>query len=301
MRLPSASIKRTQHRRAARYGLLLVGLTAALAACTSDESSSASSDFIDQGAVVVVANSPGTVTTNGPQRVLVALIGSGGANQFLGSAEQPVTVEFLPPDQSEASLVTGGFLSTNGVALGLYVTSFDFDQPGQWTVSLAGDDAESTAGFVNVVSDSPVPEAGDPAPASVTLTAATAAELAAITTDAEPNPDFYSLSIHEAIANGRPTAIVFSTPAFCQTAICGPTVEMVKVVAAGHPEVDFVHVEPFELEQARAGSLVPIEAMLDWQLATEPWIFVVDGDGLVSASFEGIVGQDELDSALSAL
>lgn len=297
----SARVERAQRRRVGPYGLILLGLVLGVAACTSDESSSASSEFIDQGAVVVVANSPGTITTNGPQRVLVALLGSGGANQFLGSAEEPVTVEFLPPDQSEASRVTGSFLSTSGVALGLYVTSFEFDQPGPWTVRLAGDEAASTAGSVNVASNSSVPEVGDPAPASVTPTAANNDELAAITTDTEPNPDFYSLSIHEAVANGRPTAIVFSTPAFCQTAICGPTVEMVKVVAVNHPEVDFVHVEPFELEQARAGSLVPIKAMLDWQLATEPWIFVVDGDGLVSASFEGIIGQDELDTALNNL
>ena len=56
-----------------------------------------------------------------------------------------------------------------------------------------------------------------------------------------------------------------------------------------------------ELEAARDGSLVPIETMSEWHLATEPWVFVVDADGLISASFEGILGPDEIQTAINAL
>jgi hypothetical protein len=34
-------------------------------------------------------------------------------------------------------------------------------------------------------------------------------------------------------------------------------------------------------------------------LLSEPWIFVVDGEGVVTASFEGIVSEDELEAAVA--
>jgi len=38
-----------------------------------------------------------------------------------------------------------------------------------------------------------------------------------------------------------------------------------------------------------------------WGLSTEPWIFVVDGDGKVTAKFEAAVGEEELRAALDAV
>ena len=113
----------------------------------------------------------------------------------------------------------------------------------------------------------------------MTLTGSTPEELTAISTDPDPDPDFYDLSVADAVANGRPTVIVFATPAFCQTAVCGPTIEIAKQAAEGRDGVDFVHVEPFDVELARANDLQPIPAMFEWGLATEPWIFVIDAEG----------------------
>ena len=62
--------------------------------------------------------------------------------------------------------------------------------------------------------------------------------------------------------------------------------------------VDVVHVEPFDLTQAPGGILEPIEAMEEWGLQTEPWVFVIDGDGIITATFEGIIGPEELQAAV---
>ena len=149
--------------------------------------------------------------------------------------------------------------------------------------------------------ESVVPEVGDEAPLSKTPTGTDGDDLTAISTDLEPDPRLYQLSIDEAVTNGRPTVVAFATPAFCQTALCGPTLEIVKEVTSDRDDLDVVHVEPFELEAARNGSLVPIETMSEWHLATEPWVFVVDADGLISASFEGILGPNEIQTAIDAL
>jgi hypothetical protein len=36
----------------------------------------------------------------------------------------------------------------------------------------------------------------------------------------------------------------------------------------------------------------------EWRLITEPWIFIVDGQGIIRAKFEGLVTARELESAL---
>ena len=41
-----------------------------------------------------------------------------------------------------------------------------------------------------------------------------------------------------------PFVLVFATPAFCQTAICGPMLDGVKVLAADYPTFTFINVEP---------------------------------------------------------
>ena len=38
--------------------------------------------------------------------------------------------------------------------------------------------------------------------------------------------------------------------------------------------------------------------MEEWRLDTEPWIFVVDGQGIIRAKFEGLVTLTELEAAL---
>jgi hypothetical protein len=155
-----------------------------------------------------------------------------------------------------------------------------------------------------------VPAIGDPAPRSETPTADDAAGIAAISTDATPDPDFYRSSIADAVTSGQPSLIVFATPAFCQTAVCGPALDMVQTVAADYRDrVTFVHVEPYLLKQTenglqpdlKGGRLQPVLALKEWGLLTEPYIFVVDAQGNVSAGFEGMAGADELRAALDAV
>jgi predicted transcriptional regulator len=41
--------------------------------------------------------------------------------------------------------------------------------------------------------------------------------------------------------------------------------------------------------------------MSQWNLATEPYLFVLDGSGRVAAQFEGIVEHDEVAAVLDRL
>ncbi len=255
---------------------------------------------LDQAAGAVIANTGGTVTTAGPQRIMTAILGPDD-RPFLGGPDVPVTITYRERDGDGTFQVEGTWLSTNASALGLYVTSAEFPNAGQWDVAVSSEGDEIAQTSLTVTEESPVPRIGDPAPATDTPVGSSPDELAAISTDPEPDPALYRLSIAEAVGNGRPTVVAFVTPGFCQTALCGPTLEAVKGATSGQPGLDVVHVEPFDIELARAGDLRPIAAMAEWGLQTEPWVFVVDADGAVQSSFEGIIGQDELEAAVEQL
>ncbi|MEX1207649.1 MAG: thioredoxin family protein [Acidimicrobiia bacterium] len=233
----------------------------------------------------------------GEERLLVAVADDAGAR--LPSPTIPVTISVWPEgDEASAQSVGGTFTWVIPDVSGLYRATFDFDRPGTWIVRLTPDGAEPLEAFpVTVYADHPVPAVGEPAPQSDTPTADDA-PIAEISTDPEPDPRFYALSVAEAVSNGRPTVIVFATPKFCQTAVCGPTLDLVKEIIDAHPDVDFVHVEIYtNLDDAQNLELVP--AVVEWGLPTEPWVFVVDAAGIVVARFEGVVAPEEIAAALN--
>jgi hypothetical protein len=45
--------------------------------------------------------------------------------------------------------------------------------------------------------------------------------------------------------------------------------------------------------------LTPTQATIDWRLPAEPWVFVVDKDGVVTASFMLIFSDEELEAAIA--
>jgi hypothetical protein len=185
---------------------------------------------------------------------------------------------------------------------GFYKAVVSFPEAGGWSVSIRADGYQPTPPTLTMVGEStPMPQVGETPPAVPTRTSADH-PLEAITTDPSPDPDFYRLSLDQALADGRPTVIVFATPAFCMSATCGPVLDIAKEVAANFPQVDFLHIEIYEnLDAAGFDELVPVEAVEAWALPSEPWVFVTDAAGVVTARFEGVVSVDELVAALTAL
>ena len=233
----------------------------------------------------------------GSERLLVA-VGNPAAER-LSSPDLGITIKVWPEaDDSASQTQPGTFMWAIEDVSGLYRATFEFDAPGVWVVEVTPDDGEALAPFpISVLSEPQAPAVGDPAPRSDTFTLDDG-PLALITTDPEPSEDFYRLSVADAVENGRPTVVIFSTPRFCQTAVCGPTLDLVRGVSTGHPEVDFVHVEVFtNLDDPNNLELVP--AITEWGLPSEPWVFVVDEAGFVSARFEGLISVEELEAALT--
>lgn len=256
-----------------------------------------------------------TQTVAGPPARFLYSIADPASQAPLAAADVITQVRFyaLARDPSApGEALTGSFIDS-GNGLGLYHVTADFDCWGDWGMELAAglpSGPVTTRAIFSVLPYGSVPAIGAPAPRSETPTATTPEGIAAISTDTAPDPDLYRLSIAQAVGSGRPAMIVFSTPQFCATATCGPTLDIVKTVAADYKDrVDFIHVEPYQLQQTEAGlqpllsasgGLQVVQAALDYGLPTEPYQFVVDGEGIVRAQFQGIASQDEIRQALDA-
>jgi len=151
----------------------------------------------------------------------------------------------------------------------------------------------------NVVVDatSDVPSVGAPAPPSKTPTlASVGGDAAKITTRRPPDVTLLRHSVAESLRDRQPFVVTFSTPKFCASRVCGPVVDVVEEVARRLEDSDvrFIHVEVYADNDPAKGYN---QWVREWGLRTEPWTFVVGGDGRIAERFEGAVSVRELEEA----
>jgi len=304
-----------------------------VAACVADEPETS----VELAAAIPACSSSDGVARNIPDWPLVgeaqaeflpivmSSLVTGGSNRFLynvldesyrqlAAPEVPSRVDFyaLERDAQAPAVQVGATYLSSGLGRGLYRTEVDFDCIGEWgaEVFVEGADGEWLSErlrfAVNPVGTTPA--VGAPVPLSDSLTASTMEEARLITTDQHPYLPAYDKTVAQTVSSGSPSFVFFATPAFCQSGFCGPTVELVKSVAREHVgELEFVNVEPYELHMtenglqptlSEDGQLQPVAAALEWGIPVEPYLFLLDAEGVVFAKFEGLVGGEELRAAV---
>jgi len=218
-----------------------------------------------------------------------------------GTLTETLPAPFMAYGASEAHLDEHEGHEAGSEITGVYVARPTFDASGQWGViaRLTLPDGAKRAGQANFVveADTAVPGPGDPAIASKTLVATTPEETAKICT-ADPVGDMHALSLDAALTNGKPTLVLFATPALCTSRVCGPSLEAMQELKRRYGErANFIHVELYpERDYAR-----PVAAIDEWHLPSEPWLFLIDEQGTVVERYEGGIGLTELDPAVQRL
>jgi hypothetical protein len=185
---------------------------------------------------------------------------------------------------------------------GIYVTQVTFEYPGTFGLEISvrqGNKSIDTAKVaVNVLAAPSTPALGSPAPRSRNLIASDVSDLRQIDTSDPPDPRLHQVRIADAIAQGKPQVIVFATPKFCTSRMCGPVVDIVRTMLPAYGDrVVFSHQEIWQ--DISAQTLSP--TVLEWSLPSEPWIFIVDEKGIIRAKFEGLTTTHELGAALKSL
>lgn len=182
---------------------------------------------------------------------------------------------------------------------GIYVTQFAFSRSGAWGVEIvlrqANGSSETSRLTVLVQQSAATLTVGSAAPRSRNLIAKDVKELRQIDTSERPDARLHQVRIADAIALGKAQLIVFATPQFCTSRMCGPVVDIVRTLLPAYgKQVVFTHQEIWQ-DFADKKVFPTVE---EWRLRSEPWIFVVDGQGIIRAKFEGLVTAMELERAL---
>jgi hypothetical protein len=188
---------------------------------------------------------------------------------------------------------------------GIYAAVLSFDKPGNWRLSITASRPNGTHGVMDVpisVLATPIaPGVGQPAPASNNPTASTVSDVSLIDTG-QPPDDMHQLSIAQAIAAHKPTLVVFASPAFCTSQLCGPEVKVVQSLEAAYKDrVAFIHIEIYENYKPDPSKRTVAPTVTEWRLRTEPWIFLIDATGTIRNRMEGAAGADEVKAALDQL
>jgi hypothetical protein len=137
----------------------------------------------------------------------------------------------------------------------------------------------------------PPPDEGQQAVSVHTLTVHDVKKVSAITTRVPPDTNLLQDDFAKVLGR-KPVVLIFATPALCQSRVCGPVVDVAEQVkSAFGNRVAFIHQEIYKDNQPNKG-LRP--QLLKWRLESEPWTFVIDRSGRITARIEGAVSVPEL-------
>jgi hypothetical protein len=181
----------------------------------------------------------------------------------------------------------------------VYVTDVNLDATGEWRVIALvrnGDRLEGTRLASAVVGAFPnVPAVGAKAPAIHTPTAADVGGRLEKIDTRQPHDDMHDTDLADVVGR-KPVALVFATPALCQSRTCGPVVDEAEQVKHQYGDkVAFIHMEIYNDNDPNKGVRPQVRA---YHLPSEPWLFVIDREGRISSEIEGAFGLDELEAAV---
>lgn len=229
------------------------------------------------------------------------------------SAGPSTTADFVPAPGDAPLDAEGPTLTNPAEVAGVYVTpDISFPQSGIWnasvTASVDGGAPFALDAAFTVYADHRIPAPGDAALATKNHTIdSKGVPAVAIDSRAQdgaevPDPGLHDSTIAEGLRQGRPMLVQFATPVYCQSQFCGPTVEAQEDLAEEYEGVaEFIHIEIWrDYEESTVN-----QAAADWLLRegdlTEPWMFLIDADGVVVERWGPLFDLDAVRASLETL
>ena len=210
---------------------------------------------------------------------------------FLAPADSLVTAERFRSRQA----------ATEGSSIAaIYSADVELAKPGRWyvlVVTRLGGELRGAPVQIEVSRESPVPEVGERAPEVSTETLASAGPDTDLLETREPPDNMHETDFADVVGT-KPVALLFATPAYCESRVCGPVTDIAAELEASYEDrVEFIHQEVYVDNDASKGIRPPLRR---FGLSTEPWLFTVDSDGRIAARLEGSFGVRQSEEAVRA-
>jgi hypothetical protein len=188
----------------------------------------------------------------------------------------PAEIEALPAAPAFRSETAGGPDSSTVV----YSAPLRFPSEGEWRIAALikeGDGLAATLLPSAAVGEfQRVPRPGRPAPS--------------LPPNAQNERDYA-----QALGK-RPIVLLFATPKFCQSRVCGPVVDVTEQAQRKYgDEAAFIHMEIYKENDPGEGVRPEVRA---FHLPSQPWLFTIDRTGKVDSAIEGAFGPELLTEAV---
>jgi hypothetical protein len=190
-----------------------------------------------------------------------------------------------------------------GLTRGYYPVTFTPPQAGVYTVRATVEGEAVDASF-EVGAKVAIPQAGAPLPVVDTPTTSNPRGVSPICTRSPACP-LHQVNLRDALAARKPVALLVATPAYCQTAICGPVLD---VLLSQQPEfgsrIQMIHVEVYAdgakaADDIAKATLAPL--LQAYHLPFEPSLFLTRADGVLATRLDTIFDEVELRTALQSV
>jgi hypothetical protein len=211
----------------------------------------------------------------------------------------PAAVESLQTKPAYRAKTT---VSDPDAATVVYTTHVDFPRNGEWRIAaLIEHEGELTTSLLPsavVGAFERVPQVGEKAPLIHTPTRADAkGDLSKITTRIPP--DTQNEVDYADVLGRKPIVLLFATPQFCQSRVCGPVVDVAEQVKQAYGKrAAFIHMEIYNDNDPSKNVRPQVRA---FHLPSEPWLFAIGADGRIEAEIDGAFGVQELTHVVEKL
>ena len=248
------------------------------------------------GVLLVLLPQQGVLTADGEQRVPLAFADAEGVPVREGLEPRDFQIR---ADTGEPTVVTVE-PHRDGVPTPYYPLRFTPAAPGIHEITVVGEDGYNAV-TLDISQDALIPLVGQPLPSVATPTTADARGVDPICTRT-PACDLHAVSLAEVLGTG-PVALSIATPEFCQTAICGPVLDLLIEALPAYPTITGVHAEvyadPRGNDDPTAGGLSPITD--EFALTFEPTLYLVDATGTIVTRLDSVYDRVELREALDRI
>lgn len=221
------------------------------------------------------------------QRVTVSLIQGDGP--FKASGPVKISIDNQPVD---------AVLHTDGISLPYYLMHHRFADAGIHDVEAVVQGKKLTT-VVEVVdpAKSAIPFEGKPLIRTATPTVADSRGVNPVCTR-QPACPLHDVSLDAALDEKRPIALLFATPALCQSRLCGPVLDsLLSVRDEFASKIRMLHVEIYTDLQGK--TLAP--AVQAYHLESEPFLFLAGADGVVKERLDNAYDKVEIRDVLNKL
>ncbi|MEO8694696.1 MAG: hypothetical protein ABI658_14320 [Acidimicrobiales bacterium] len=213
-----------------------------------------------------------------------------------------------PPDSIDVELWYKGALLTKStlkvhdeeISTPYYPMLMTLPEAGDYEIRAAFSDIP--VGFRASARDKvPLVQVGSPVVSVETPTTTNAMSVTPICTRTPTQCPLHTVSYAKVLETKGPTALLISTPGFCQTAVCGPVLELLVSEQANFPKMRMVHAEVYkDPQQFAAGKPNPetTGAVHAYGLSYEPSLIVANADGIVVSRLDFTWDRAELRAAL---